>query len=123
MKLSFLDSLVKRWREDAKRLREYGAEGPAQACEKHAQALKDHVRQYQEEALPPNQAAEESGYTADHIRRLIRQGTLPNAGDASEPRVRRRHLPRKPGRHPGGDPLGDGVGSRTRVARTVVGSE
>ena len=37
-----------------------------------------------------------SGYSADHLGRLVRQGTVPNAGRPSAPRIRMADLPRKP---------------------------
>ncbi|MGH7688845.1 MAG: hypothetical protein ACREN3_04495 [Gemmatimonadaceae bacterium] len=48
------------------------------------------------ETLTLAEAAAETGYTRDHIARLIRTGTLPNAGRPRAPRVRRADLPRKP---------------------------
>lgn len=47
--------------------------------------------------LSVEQAAAESGYSETHIRRLLRNATLPNAGQKHTPRVRRADLPRKPG--------------------------
>jgi hypothetical protein len=41
-------------------------------------------------------AAAESGYSADHLGRLVRDGVIPNAGRANAPKIRRRDLPRKP---------------------------
>ncbi len=38
------------------------------------------------------QAAERTGYSAEHIGRLVRQGKLPNAGRKNAPRVRLRDL-------------------------------
>jgi hypothetical protein len=39
-----------------------------------------------------------SGYTTDHLSRLIRQGSLPNAGKKGSPRIRRADLPIRPKR-------------------------
>lgn len=49
-----------------------------------------------EEHLTLREGAALSGYSADHLARLIRQGTLPNAGRRGAPRVRRGDLPRRP---------------------------
>jgi hypothetical protein len=45
--------------------------------------------------LTLQEAARESGYSADHLGRLVRQGKIPNAGRPSAPRIRRRDLPRR----------------------------
>lgn len=119
-----LTGLADRWREEADTLREYGAERLATAAERHAEQLKRAHEAYRNEPLTPAEAAEETGYTADHIRRLIRDGKLPTAGDSSPVQVRRAHLPRKPGHAASGGRTRDGgPGSRTRVARTVVNSD
>jgi hypothetical protein len=41
-------------------------------------------------------AATLSGYSADHLGRLVREGTVPNAGRPNAPRIRSQDLPRKP---------------------------
>ncbi len=41
-------------------------------------------------------AAATSGYTRDHLSRLIRDGKIPNAGRRGAPRIRRGDLPRRP---------------------------
>jgi len=48
-----------------------------------------------DELLPLAAAARESGYSCDHLARLIRNGSIPNAGRRSAPRIRRGDLPRK----------------------------
>jgi hypothetical protein len=47
-------------------------------------------------ALSLGEAAAETGYSADHLGRLVRQGRIPNAGRKNAPRVLRSDLPRKP---------------------------
>ena len=46
-----------------------------------------------EEPLSLAEAARLSGYTADHIGRVVREGKLPNVGRKNAPRVRARDLP------------------------------
>ena len=47
------------------------------------------------EELTVTQAAEATGYTADHIGRLVREGKLTNYGRKGAPRVRRSELPKR----------------------------
>lgn len=119
-----LDALADEWREEAERLRQYGAEPQAQTLEAAADDLEERVAAIETETLTPGEAAEESGYSADHIRRLVRGGTIPDAGDDEGVRVRRRDVPLKPGhRRSGGRSPDRSAGSRARVARTVVDSD
>jgi len=37
-----------------------------------------------------------SGYSVDHLSRLLRDGTIPNAGRKGSPRIRRADLPIRP---------------------------
>ena len=46
-------------------------------------------------ALPLAAAAERSGYSVEHLGRLVRHGDIPNAGRMHAPRIRVRDLPRK----------------------------
>jgi hypothetical protein len=48
-----------------------------------------HVREAAlDEVLSLTEAAERTGYSADHIGRLVRQGKVPNAGRKHAPKVR-----------------------------------
>ncbi|MGH7605673.1 MAG: hypothetical protein ACRENK_16975 [Gemmatimonadaceae bacterium] len=47
-------------------------------------------------ALTLAEAAEESGYSIDHLARLVRQNKIQNVGKPGSPRVRAADLPRKP---------------------------
>ena len=67
-------------------------------------------------------AARVCGYSADHLGRLVRAGTLVNHGRPNAPRVRRGDLPRKPAL-PGrlADPTLLGA-SRRQVAQAITTS-
>lgn len=56
-----------------------------------------------EAVLSLPQAAARSGYSADHLGRLVREGRVPNAGRKGAPRVRVADLPRKPACLPGSE--------------------
>ena len=47
------------------------------------------------EILTLLQAARESGYSADHLGRMVRKGKIPNARRPGSPGIRRSDLPRK----------------------------
>jgi hypothetical protein len=50
------------------------------------------------EELTLTAASTLSGYSTDHLSRLIRDGSLPNAGRKGVPRIRRADLPMRPKR-------------------------
>lgn len=50
------------------------------------------------DSLTLTQAADRSGYTTDHLSRLIRQGKLTNTGKKGSPRVLASELPKRPAR-------------------------
>ena len=88
-------SLPDAWRRRAGKLRRYGAETSAIALEACAEELETVLRERDETTLSLTDAARESGYSADHLGRLVRDGKIPNAGRPGAPRIARRHLPRK----------------------------
>ena len=90
-------ALAEKWRSDADLLRRYGDEQGAIVCELHAGELEAAWREWQDEVMSVADASAESGYGEEQLRRLIRDGTIPNAGKPHSPRIRRRDLPRKPG--------------------------
>jgi hypothetical protein len=67
----------------------------ANAWEDAASELQAHLRDTGMELLTLQAAARETGYSADHLGRLIRAGKLENHGREHAPKVRRGDLPRK----------------------------
>ncbi len=90
-----VEGLPANWRQQAKALRRYGGETPAVAIERCADDLEATLVERDETTLPLVEAARESGYSADHLGRLVRDGRIPNAGRPGAPRIARIHLPRK----------------------------
>lgn len=77
-----------------------------------------------EEVLNLREAARESGFSADHLGQLVREGKIPNAGRARSPRIRRRDLPRKPSAlRTEAVPLNLLGATPGQIARAVVNSE
>jgi len=77
-----------------------------------------------DEVLSLAEAATESGYSPQHLARLIRESRIPNAGRVHAPRIRRSDLPKKPPTLRSARPrmhlLGVGPG---QVARAIVARE
>ena len=107
------------WRSRAKTLRRYGSEPPAIALERCADELEATIRDRDETTLSLVEAARESGYSRDHLGRLVRDGKIPNAGRPNAPRIARRHLPRKA---PAEAPLAEEPRPRERSNAQIVQS-
>ncbi len=87
--------LTRAWRDTASELRRFGAVGQACTLEHCADDLEEAWRDWQQEPLTLEEASEKSGYSADHLGRLVREGKIPNAGRPGAPRIARRDLPTK----------------------------
>lgn len=112
------------WREFAVRQREVGAVAQAFTLDWCAEKLEERSLNWERETLTLKQAAEESGYSRDHLGRLLASEILPNAGEPYAPRIRRRDLPRKPGHL--AEPVSPherSLDSKLQMARSVVESD
>ncbi len=83
-----------------------GLSQPAAQMEAMATELEVGISEWLQERLTLDQAAQESGYTYNHLQACVAEGKLPNAGQPGEPRVRRRDLPVKGG-HRGASSIAD----------------
>ena len=110
--------LANEWRARAATLREYAAESQAVALERCAAQLEDGVRERQLAPLTLMEAAQLSGYSADHLGRLVREGEIPNAGRPGAPRLARRDLPTKPGAVATVSPIREL--DRTQIVRSAI---
>ncbi len=112
------------FREIAANARQHTAdERAATIWERAAEMVDESLRRSGLERLTLQQAALESGYSVDHLRRLIDEGTIPHASGADGSRaILRMHLPKKPGH--GLAPVLPAVpSSRVQAARAVAGRE
>jgi hypothetical protein len=95
----------------------------ARAYELAASDLEAALEEGAKEALTLTEAADESGYSADHLGRLVRDGKIPNAGRPGAPRIARRSLPAKAGvpsvATEGMGPQND----RTQIVRSAITGE
>jgi hypothetical protein len=103
--------LAREWREQAEALQRWGAVNQAKVLERCAQDLEERLSAAQEDVLTLQAASKESGYTAEHLGRLVREGSLPNAGRKHAPRIQRSSLPRRVARDAaqGYDPAADAL--------------
>lgn len=68
-----MDDLPREWRRRAAFLREHEHEPTALVYEKCAEELEEWLWQQEERPLTLRQAAELSGYSAEHLGRLVRE--------------------------------------------------
>jgi hypothetical protein len=117
-----LRQLAESWRTEAGRLRQLEAAGQAAAFEQLANELEATLATWETSSLTIREAADCSGYSEDHLRRLVRRGHIPNAGRKSSPRIFRRDLPVK--RHAkDGSARHQPISFREQIARSVADSE
>lgn len=69
----------------------------AGVAESFANELDATVTDWLAERLTIQQAASESGYSEEALRRAIRQNRVPNAGRRGKPLILRKHLPKRLG--------------------------
>ena len=117
---SSLASLLSQWRTDADNLRRRGAAAQALALESCADDLERALRDRDNELLNLTEAARLSGYSSEHLGRMVRDGVIPNAGRPNAPRIRHSDLPRKVGLPPGNKPMHIADTSRSQIARSIV---
>jgi len=99
-----------------------GSNSAALVWEEAAQEVEERLGKALLELLTLDAAAAESGYTCSHLRRLLREGTIPDAGTEQDPRILRMHLPRKPGHGVDADTVRP-ASSRVQAARAVIEGE
>lgn len=110
--------LAETWREQAEFFEVHGCTANAATALCHAEELEAVVRQWINEPLSIKRASDETGFSAEHLRRLACDGQLPverNGGPKSRMTVRRGDLPRKRGR-----PSAEHVDSVDEDARRIA---
>jgi len=86
------------WTKQAEVAERMVAHGYATATRDRIGDIENLMNSCLQEPLSLKDAAQESGYSTDHLGRLIRDGSIPNAGRPGAPRLARRDLPLKPAR-------------------------
>jgi excisionase family DNA binding protein len=120
-----LKALSQQWRDRAKEFQEHGCDDVAATYTKTTQELEAVVADWEGEQLTTAEAARETGYSEEHLRRLVRDGKLPAAradGSKSQLRLRRGDLPRKPTgtNHKGGNNRPDDTYDPEEDARSIA---
>ena len=90
------EDFTSRWRARRDELARLGAlvEG-VKLCDEVLADAEALFRSEEHDVLTLTEAAQESGYSAGHLGRLVRDGTIPNVGRPNAPKIRRADLPRK----------------------------
>ena len=98
--------LLEKWEAEAVTMERYADVRGAAVCRLHVAELRDAIGVEQDQVLTLAEAALEGGYPEDHIRHMIGDGRLRNAGVKGAPRIRRADVPRRPNGRPraGADP-------------------
>jgi hypothetical protein len=119
-----LEALPECWRSLATSFEQFGGSTQAQALQCCANMLEQALHARDEALLTLEEAERVSGYSGDHLRRLVREGKIPNAGRRYAPRIRRRDVPRKACRLQS-SPVGSNLAGATpgQIARAVVNSD
>jgi hypothetical protein len=91
------DQLFARWRARRDEWRRLGVhvEGAA-ICDEVLADFQAVFTSEGQELLTLTEASRMSAYSPDHLGRLLRNGTIPNAGRPNAPRIRLADLPRRP---------------------------
>jgi hypothetical protein len=89
--------VVRLWKERAATAEALADSRGAHIVRLCAEELEEALKAAGDTVLTLPQAAAQSGYSAEHLRRLVRQEKIPNAGRKNAPRIRQADLPRKAG--------------------------
>ena len=114
-----LHALLEAWERRAQDLGPYSppAATALRAC---ARELEEALRSRDGAVLTLAQASAESGYSVDHLGRLLREGSIPNAGRRGAPRLQFGSVPRRSKSIAG--PIAKGYHAETD-ARTLLGRQ
>jgi hypothetical protein len=100
MSASNPESLIAAWRDRAHTLERFGDPLCARLWSLAAEELMHALAASHAATVSVPDAAKRTGYTADHLRALIKRGVIPNAGRKGAPCIRVADLP--PRKTPGG---------------------
>ena len=107
--MTAIKDLIARWRAEAETVGRCGHESTGKLIRRLAVEVDEALKDDQDEALTLAEAALESSYSTEHLRKMVASGAIPNAGGKGRPRIRRSDLPSRPtnGRGHHGSPEDD----------------
>ena len=115
--------LVSRLRSKAAEMKEMEADGQAAGIAWCVRQLEQALQEQDGQLLTLQEAAVVSGYSPDHLGRMVRAGDIPNLGRPGAPRIMLKDLPRKAKRAAAvvatDDPHPD-IGDATAIVRSVI---
>ena len=114
-----LADLSQSWRRRAEGLRPF-AEAAARAFEMAADELEEALDAEGDELVTITEAARRSGFSPDHLGRLVREGKVPNHGRPHAPRVCLADVPRKAGALPPASTRATLVGATPRQLAAAI---
>ncbi|HWZ60620.1 MAG TPA: hypothetical protein VNW46_16680 [Gemmatimonadaceae bacterium] len=91
--------LLVAWRHRADVFATHGAGQTATTIKALAAELESAIRAEDEQPLTLREGSAASGFSVDHLGRLVREGKIRNVGRKFAPRILRVDLPTRPGHH------------------------
>jgi hypothetical protein len=91
--MSAMHDLIARWCSEAATVERCGHESTGKLLRRLAIEVDEALRDDQDETLTLAEAALESSYSTEHLRKRVAAETIPNAGEQGRPRIRRGDLP------------------------------
>ena len=88
--------LASKWEKDAQLLAQYGSSQQADLLRNCSRQLFETISSENDVLLTLAVAASITGYSPDHLGKLVRQGTVKNYGRKHSPKLRLADLPKKP---------------------------
>ena len=111
------------WRSEADRMALRGLRESVDLMRSMADQLEAVLGRQHSEILTLREAARESGYSADHLGRMIREGAIPNAGRPGAPKIRRSAVPRKASELTKMGPTSTLRASKAAIVRSIADQE
>ena len=117
-----LDACIRRWVQRGEEFQRYRATVDGSTlCREFVAELEQLAGTDGQELVGLEEAARRSGYTADHIGRMVRNGKIPNLGRRGAPLLRMADVPRKaPSLTPASEMRTVATADRRRIARSVL---
>jgi len=93
--MSAMHDLIARWHSEAETVERCGHESTGKLIRRLAVEVDEASRDDQDETLTLAEAALESSYSTEHLRKMVAAEKIPNAGEKGRPRIRRSDVPLK----------------------------